>query len=95
MNVKLYNPRAEMKESGQVAVAKRPFDLNHRTIAFLSNGKPNVDVIQEKLIDQILNQHEGITIIRKIKAVVAEPLTEAELEDIVDSCDLVINGIGD
>ena len=95
MIIRLYNPKAEMKERGQVTVAKRPLELNHKTIAFLSNGKPNVDVIQEKLIDQLLNEHEGIKIIRKTKAVVAEPLNETELEEMVDSSDLVINGIGD
>ncbi len=70
-----------------------PAELNGRIIGFLDNGKPNTDLLLDRIAEVMGGRFAFGSIVREQKRTNAG--ARPEILDRLASCDLVINGLGD
>lgn len=75
------------------AMAPFPADLNGRVIGFLDNGKPNADLLLDKVAEIMGQRYRFAEVVRQQKRTVGG--ARPEIIDRLAQCDLVINGLGD
>jgi len=90
----VHNPQAEIPTGAATALAPRLTDLNGKKILLLTNGKINFDVVLERVADKIKEEYPTVEFGR-MKPADRWNLTDEQLEEIVNTYDGYINGIGD
>ncbi len=86
------NPAAHPPKEEAVSA---PFVLQGKRLAFLSNNKPNVDFLFDRLADLVLTRFRPASIVRAAKASSAHPAPEDLLNELAERAEIVINGVGD
>ena len=71
--------------------------IDNKTIGLLDNGKPNFDVFLTRVEELLREGHEpaGIITVRKGDNATSKPLEKADLDRLIQECDVVLNGICD
>ena len=75
------------------AMPEFPRDLNGRVIGFLDNGKPNTDLLLDRIAEVMGRRFAFGAVVREQKR--TNGGARPELLDRLAGCDLVINGLGD
>jgi hypothetical protein len=90
--IKVYKPVAEPKAEEKL-LASRPVSIAGKVIGFLNNSKDQVDIFLDEIAAALRDQNIDFKPMqyRKLYASYAAPF----IDEVVDQCDLVINGIGD
>ena len=88
----VYKPVAEPKAEEKI-LAARPVSLDGKVIGFLNNSKDQVNVFLDEVFNLLQEQNIDFKPVhyRKLYASYAAPF----IDEVVDQCDVVINGIGD
>jgi len=72
-------------------------NLNGKFIGFIDNGKPNYDIFLARVME-LLNQRfkfAGIIHVRKKEKDTGVALNPADMEKLINNCDVILNGICD
>ncbi len=75
---------------------KRTLDtLQGRVVGFIDNAKPNFDYLVDDLAELLVTEYGVSKVIKRRKRAASIPAPEAMIEELAQSCDLVITGSGD
>lgn len=79
-------------------LAPRPKDLRGLRVGFLDNGKPNNDLLQQRLEELLQDRFFFSQVTRRVKqgdSSAATPAPPEMLAELVANCDVIVNGMGD
>lgn len=88
----LLDPSLEV-ESARVERAPRTGEI--RILGLLDNGKPNSDILLQKVAAKLREQHPDLQVKYYRKPGAYRPAPPALIEQVVAECDSVLVGIGD
>lgn len=88
----LLDPTLEV-ESTRVERAPRSGEI--RILGLLDNGKPNSDILLQKVAEKLREQHPDLQVKYYRKPGAYRPAPSALLDQVVAECDGVLVGIGD
>ncbi|MBI2358573.1 MAG: hypothetical protein HYV04_06650 [Deltaproteobacteria bacterium] len=69
--------------------------LHGKTVGVLSNQKVNADEVLEALVAAIQQRYKVARTIKRVKQIQSQPAPSDVMNDLVNSCDAVIHGVGD
>ncbi len=92
--VKLLDPTARSHDDEQ-PLAERHIDLRGKRIGILDNTKSNADILMKRMAAMLCEQHGAAEVIHRRKAHAAIGATDELLNDMAESCDLILLGSGD
>ncbi|MEK7681541.1 MAG: hypothetical protein AAB502_01375 [Chloroflexota bacterium] len=92
--VVLLNPTVPLKNAALGALAPRPSALRGKKVGVLWNEKPNGDILLGRLAERLNQTFEFSGRLSRTKHPAARASNEI-LNELAESCDIVINGIGD
>ncbi len=88
------NPTAEMRVQER-PIAPRPDSLAGERVGILWNGKPNADLLLDR-VAELLGERFGVLVtVRATKPNVSAPAPPDVIQKLVAECDVVVNAIGD
>ena len=91
----LLDPTGDSDRSTNTTLAPRPQTLNGLVVGLLDNTKPNGAVIL-RAVGRELQEKYGVREIRMFqKGYFGTPVEEDRAQEIAQSCDAVIAGVGD
>lgn len=72
-------------------------DLDGKFIGFIDNGKPNYDIFLARLMELLSQRFKfaGIIHVKKKEKDTGVALNSADMEKLINSCDVILNGICD
>src|SRR5581483_7283940 len=88
----LLDPTLEV-ESARVERAPRTGEI--RILGLLDNGKPNSDILLQKVADKLRERRPDIQVRYYRKPGAYRPAPSALIEQVVSECDRILVGIGD
>ena len=92
MSLEVLVPIAESTAEG-LPLAPRVDDLRGKTVGFIHNRWKCLDVIYEVFEDLLHERHGVADVVTKSKRA-SSPLDDADMEDLVQNCDVVVTGLG-
>ncbi len=92
--VRLLDPTARPHED-ETPLASRLADLRGKRIGILDNTKSNADVLMKQMANLLCTQYGASEVIHRRKAHAATGATDDLLDEMAESCDLVLLGSGD
>jgi len=92
--VTILNPKVCPSGEGGFRLARRPVDLNERTIGFLDNGKRNFSAFVERA-EELLHEKFKFTAVHRRKPHALKRIPAELLEELIESCDVIVTGSGD
>lgn len=90
----LLNPEGSSQE-GHEALAPRPGTLNGKTLGLLSNSKLNADAVLYAIGELLSDRYDVKAIVHHTKPSFSLPAPEPTVDEMVESCDAVLAGVGD
>ena len=90
----ILDPTAPPRELRQ-DMALRPSDVRGKTLGFLWNSKPNGDILFGRLEELLREKYEISGTVYRRKPNSSSPATEQVLDELADSVDLAVVGLGD
>ena len=90
--IEVLSPVAEVRPR-RVPRAARPGDLTGKAIGFLSNRKPNADVVLERIEEMLLARCRPGKVMRWVKPNTTLPAPF--VEEIALQCQALVNALGD
>lgn len=88
------NPTAEMRVRER-PLAARPDSLAGRRVGILWNGKPNADLLLDRVAELLGERFGAAVTVRTAKPNVSAPAPADIIQKLVKECDVVVNAIGD
>jgi hypothetical protein len=72
-------------------------NLDGKTIGFIDNGKPNYDIFLARVMELLNQRYKFARIIhvKKKEKDTGVALNSADMEKLIDSCNVILNGICD
>jgi hypothetical protein len=92
--VQLLDPTAKPHDD-EKPLAQRHADLRGKRVGILDNTKSNADVLMQRIAAMLCEQHGASEVIYRRKAHAAIGATSELLDEMAESCDLVLLGSGD
>jgi hypothetical protein len=92
--VQLLDPTAKPHDEA-TPLAPRHADLRGKRVGILDNTKSNADILMKRMADILCEQYGAIDVIYRRKAHAAIGATNELLDEMADSCDVVLLGSGD
>ena len=92
--IRLLDPTARPHDD-EKPLAARHANLNGKRIGILDNTKSNADVLMKRMAELLCSEYGAVEIVHRRKAHAAIGATEALLDEMAESCDLVLLGSGD
>ncbi len=92
--IKLLDPTARPHDDEQ-PLAQRHADLRGKRIGILDNTKSNADILMKRMAAMLCEQHGAAEVVHRRKAHAAIGATDELLDEMAESCDLVLLGSGD
>ncbi len=92
--VQLLDPTAKPHDDER-PLAQRHTDLGGRRVGILDNTKSNADILMKHMAALLCEQHGAAEVIHRRKAHAAIGATKELLDEMAESCDLVLLGSGD
>jgi hypothetical protein len=77
------------------ALSARWSSIDPRTIALVSNSKPNVEVFFNTLDEELKTRFAGLTLRRYAKVTSGVPAEPALLDEVAAACGAAVVGVGD
>ncbi|MCI2416531.1 hypothetical protein MOQ72_03770 [Saccharopolyspora sp. K220] len=77
------------------ARAARPDGLSGLTVGLLANTKKNAEQFLDAVGSQLAAQHGTAGVVRRKKLSIADPAPAPMLAELVESCDVIVVGVGD
>lgn len=90
--IEVCNPATYVEEEQAV---RQPLIFKGKKVGFLSNGKPNVDLLYDYIARRLPDQFQTGSVYRTMKANAAEPASEEVIKKLCTEAEVVINAIGD
>lgn len=69
--------------------------LNGKVLGVLDNGKPNFNLLLDRLQEVLGQRYQFAQVIRRTKPTVMAGAPPEIIQELAEKCDLVINGLGD
>jgi hypothetical protein len=94
--IEVLNPIGVTKQQN-IQLSSGVGNLNGKFIGFIDNGKPNYDIFLTRLME-LLNQRfkfAGTILVKKKEKDTGVALNSVDMEKLISSCDIVLNGICD
>lgn len=76
-------------------LAPRPARLAGLRIGLLENTKPNAAILLREVGEQLRARHDIATATMFTKSYFGTPVEQSQIQQILDSCDAVVAGVGD
>ncbi len=92
--VQLLDPTAKPHDD-EKSLASRHADLRGKRVGILDNTKSNADILMKRMAALLCEQHGASDVMHRRKAHAAIGATEELLDEMAESCDLVVLGSGD
>ena len=92
--VQLLDPTAKPRDD-EKPLAPRPAELRGKRVGILDNTKSNADILMRHMATMLCEQYGAADVVHRRKTHAAIGATEALLDELAESCDLVILGSGD
>ena len=92
--IQLLDPTARPRDDEQ-PLAQRHADLSGKRVGILDNTKSNADVLMKRMAVILCEKHGAAEVIYRRKVHAAIGATNALLDEMAESCDLVLLGSGD
>lgn len=93
MPIEYLDPTSETS-GGTSKLNPRLGSLDGKTIGVLSNGRPNVDYVLDRLTAKLQERHQ-VEIVRTMKPWIGNIAPPEIFDQLRSSCDAVITGVGD
>jgi hypothetical protein len=87
-------PTAPMRAAGGRARLTLE-SLRDRVVGFVDNAKPNFNDLVDDLAELLVAKYGVRKVIKRRKRAASVPAPEAVINELAESCDLVITGSGD
>jgi hypothetical protein len=91
----ILDPTGRSDRTGAATLAPRAGDLRGLRLGLLDNAKPNAAIVLQTLADQLRAQHHLGEVTTYTKSYFGTPVEEDRAQEIAQSCDVVIAGVGD
>ncbi|MGP4018923.1 UGSC family (seleno)protein [Saccharopolyspora sp. 5N708] len=92
----MIDPTARPAASSESGVrAPRPAELSGLTVGLLANTKKNAEQFLDAVAELLAAQHGTAGVVRRKKLNIAEAAPAPMLAELVDSCDVIVVGVGD
>ncbi len=92
--VRLLDPTAKPHDD-EKPLAQRHMDLSGKRVGILDNTKSNADILMKRMAAMLCEQHGAADVMHRRKAHAAIGATDELLDEMAESCDLVLLGSGD
>jgi hypothetical protein len=92
--VKVWDPTVATTE-GIHALAKRPARLAGLRLGLLDNGKTNSDLLLGDLAAWLAETHGTVSSTRLVKPSISSVAPPEQIAQLIETCDVVIAGVGD
>lgn len=79
----------------EIEMAPRVDTLEGKVVGFLDNGKPNANLLLERIEELLSTRFQFKEVVRRRKPDAASGASHFLIEELAEKCDLVINGVGD
>lgn len=90
----LLDPRAEA-DIPEAALAPRVATLDGLRVGLLANAKHNADLLLDDIYELIAERYEPAGAVRAAKKDGSAPAPPALLDELAETCDVVITAVGD
>ena len=94
-NLQLVNPTGLDMDPGQFRLTARPESLAGKTLGLLENTKANSDRVLEELGNILASEYEFKGILQFSKHSASLPTKPEVINEILESCDVLVVGVGD
>jgi hypothetical protein len=91
----ILDPTGQSERGRAVVLTPRLRDLSGIRLGLLDNAKPNAALVLQTLADQLRAQHHVGEVSNYTKSYFGTPVEEDRAQEIAQSCDAVIAGVGD
>ncbi len=91
----ILDPTGQSERGRAVVLTPRLRDLGGIKLGLLDNAKPNAALVLQTLADQLRAQHHVGEVSNYTKSYFGTPVEEDRAQEIAQSCDAVIAGVGD
>lgn len=90
----ILNPTAEMRVKER-PLAPRVDSLAGKRVGILWNGKPNADLLLDRIGEHLAERFGAVVAVRAVKPNVSAPAPPDVIQRLIQECDVVVNAIGD
>ena len=91
----ILDPTGQSERTRSATLAPRVAGLSGIRLGLLDNAKPNAALVLETLAEQLRAQHHLGEVSTYTKGYFGTPVEEDRAQEIAQSCDAVIAGVGD
>jgi hypothetical protein len=91
----ILDPTGQSERGRAVVLTPRLRDLSGIRLGLLDNAKPHAALVLQTLADQLRAQHHLGEVSNYTKSYFGTPVEEDRAQEIAQSCDAVIAGVGD
>jgi hypothetical protein len=81
--------------AGGTVLAARTADLRGRRVGLLANVKRNAEQFLDEVGTLLQAEHGAVGVVRRKKLSITDPVPPEMLRELVESCDVVVVGVGD
>jgi hypothetical protein len=92
--IQLLDPTAKPHDD-EKSLAQRHADLHGKRVGILDNTKSNADILMKRMATILCEQYGATEVVYRRKAHAAIGATNELLNEIAETCDLVLLGSGD
>ena len=92
--LEILNPTAGPAK-GKVTMAPRTGTLDGQTLGVIWNGRPYGDKVINAVVDQLRQKYSFETVVFRKKPFIGNVAPKEIQEEMINTCDIVITGIGD
>ncbi len=94
-NIRLVDPTGGYMDGGEFRLARRPADLNGRTLGLLENGRPASPAILKEIGEVLGREYRLEQVLYFSKHNSALPTQREVVNAILEKCDVLVVGVGD
>ncbi len=80
---------------GKVTMARRTGTLEGQTLGVIWNGRPYGDKVINAVVDQLRQKYNFETVVFRKKPFIGNVAPKEIQEEMINTCDMVITGVGD
>ena len=92
--LEILNPTAGPAK-GKVTMARRTGTLDGQTLGVIWNGRPYGDKVINAVVDQLRQKYSFETVVFRKKPFIGNVAPKEIQEEMINTCDIVITGVGD
>lgn len=94
-SIRLVDPTGGYMDAGEFRLARRPSDLNGRTLGLLENGRPASAAVLKEIGEVLGREYQLGKVLYFSKHNSALPTQREVVNEILEKCDVLVVGVGD